>query len=110
MKRKGYILFHYVDYPEYRKHDDTWKMNCDADGELCRTLKELKEKHHGHWDEKWDLPKRHKIHYFYLDLTKMKFFPLFRWKKPYKPDPNDRFKFNEETVMSDCPPNRRGIK
>jgi hypothetical protein len=89
IKKQGYILFHYVDYPEYKNEKQTFKLCCDEDGEVCGTIKELKDKYLNHWDEKWDYPKRHMIHYFYLDLKTMKYHSLPRWKYAFKPEWRD---------------------
>jgi hypothetical protein len=92
MKPYGYILFSY------------WhKCGKQASGihssaEHLETAKDLDIAHHNDFDDNWDYEKRHRIHYFYLDLSSGKYHPLPKWKNP--PNMRDKFKSDEETEES----------
>lgn len=77
MKRKGYVLFEYYERT-ITSHD------------YCSSMEELLHQYDIAIDDKWDMNKRNKIHFFYLDIESGKYVPLMRWKKEYDP-----FKLNE---------------
>lgn len=90
IKRKGYILFVYWEgYPHNQIELGEW---------FCNSEQELKRLWQNHWDDKWDLEGRHKIHYFYLDVAKGEYFPLPKWKNDY--DIEKGFEQCHKKVMS----------
>ena len=92
MKRHGYILFRYVNYPELKSIEIHESFLCSKG--------ELKSAHFNDFDDKWDLPNRHLIHWFFLDLKQMRFFPMEKWKSPYVYKKGDRYNFCNKTEMS----------
>lgn len=89
LKRRGYILFVY------------WsgkKPYIETGREFCDTFKELKREWNCHWDDKWDVPGRHKYHYFYFDVVKNKYFPLEKWKDDV--NPLNRFESTDTKALS----------
>lgn len=79
-------MFEYCDYEEYEE-----KLKMSIHENVCIDKEALELAHYNAWDSCWDLPRRHKLHWFYLDLTTMTFHPLFKWKYAYKPVEGDRF-------------------
>lgn len=73
MKRKGYILFDY-----YNRNITSY--------DHCSNFNDLMRKYDSTIDDIWDMEKRNKVHFFYLDIKKGKYFPLLKWKKNYVPN------------------------
>lgn len=86
LKRKGFILFAY---------HSKWGVESF---DICSSMRELIRKWNNEWDDKWDVDGRHKIHYFYLDIAKNKYFPLEKWKNNY--DPKKEYEQCRLTVLS----------
>lgn len=78
LKRKGFILFIYWEGCRYH--------SIETGEWFCNSKRELKDIWHNHWDDKWDVEERNKIHYFYLDVAKGEYFPLPKWKNDYDPE------------------------
>lgn len=70
LKRRGFMLFEYYD-------------RVVTGIEYCGTMKELKHKWWGELDDKWDMDGRNKIHYFYLNISNGRYYPLEKWKNNY---------------------------
>ena len=88
LKRRGYILFIY------------WsgdKPYFEAD-EFCENKKRLLHRHNSHYDDKWDMEGRHKLHYFYLDISKSKYIPLPKWVDDF--DPSLGYEQSNKMVLS----------
>jgi hypothetical protein len=92
MKPKGYILFIY--YKDCYGFD-----NGVCIGEQYYNSKQdLNLAYDNHFDDKWDVPDRHRIHYFYLDLSNGKFVPMLKYKNGYKSE--DGYNQCEKTVLT----------
>jgi hypothetical protein len=78
MKRHGYILFQYWADKGSKKHPLSINEN------FLETKQELDDTSWRSWDDIWDCKNRHHCHFFYLDIEKMKFFPLRKWKNRFK--------------------------
>lgn len=89
LKRRGYILFIY--WSGEKPHFETGE-------EFCDTKKELMSRYHCHWDDKWDMVGRNKLHYFYFDVGKNKYYSLPKWKDDV--DKSDRFNSSDTKVIS----------
>ena len=92
MRPKGYILFIYYN----RCEGFSYGIEIS---EYYSSYKAMMKGYHNHWDDKWDVKHRNRIHYFYLDLGCNIYTPLPRWKKCYNPKLG--FDQNQETILSD---------
>lgn len=77
LKRRGYILF------VYWSGGGTY---IETGYEFYDNKKRLMSAHYSHVDDKWDVKGRDKIHYFYLDIAKGKYYPLPKWAKDFAPE------------------------
>ena len=87
MKAKGFILFAY-------QHGFPVEISED----LYINYRDLERYYRNIFGDKWDYDDRHKIHYFYLDLSTGKYTALPKWKN--KPNVDASFSSDKEVVLS----------